>query len=338
MKLAINPTRLRTRNFPKLYNAQFKLSGAADNFIDNSINSDDGVGFIAIKDYTTISFDQQEVNIKAGTTLFIIKPGKLVYGKEIGAKHQRMLYTLASLRSTSSKHAVCYMPINNIGKLSYLSTSAQNRMYAGLHAQETIINELKVKHGDRFEFVSSAIVSSQAPDLIVKIDDLSCQFEIKGRQTSTSSITLFDKSVRRGTNNDALDEIALVFSEGQFVDFETMIDNHKLVNPAVGFPGDVGTPKSGKLPPEFRIRTDPLLLKNIREFLLNKFKQTGDNYFAVFNKDSSPSDQIQIFYTGVGVNSIDAPNFPEINSITLDTYGGSYKGAMRVAVKVQLSQ
>lgn len=336
--LSINPIRVKTHNFPKHHNLDFKFAGQSENFVDCRDNSDDGIGLITLRDFSSTSFDNQLVSIKAGTTVFIVKPGKLVRGKQIGANSTRTLYTLISLKSPQSKYAVCYMPVNNIGKLSYLSSSAQNRMCAGLHAQETIKNELKSKYGNNFEFVSSAIMSSQAPDLVVKINNEPCQFEIKGRQTPTSAITLFDKSVRRGTKNDALDEIALVFSEGKFVDFEAMIDWYRNSNSAVGFPGDNGTPKSGKLPPEFRVRTDPLILTNIRSFLINKFQQNGDNYFAVFNKDNSSSDQIQIFHTGVGSNNISAPTFPNIDGITLDTYGGAYKGAMRVAVKVHLSQ
>jgi hypothetical protein len=176
-------------------------------------------------------------------------------------------------------------------------------------------------------------MSSQAPDVIAEINDQTCQFEIKGRGNQASHITFFDRSIRRGNRDPMLDDVARALVGSDVDSFEQMIDMYRKSNKAVGFPGDKGAPPSGKLPPEFRVHNNPQLFERVRNHLLAHFGEAGDNYFAVLNRDDGKAS---VFWTSLGQNVLQAPMFPPLKMVVLDTYGGAYKGAMRVALKVQL--
>jgi hypothetical protein len=207
----------------------------------------------------------------------------------------------------------------------------QKRLHTGAFAQDFIRQRLEQKYCDSYNFISMAHPGSRIPDLIVQIDSNKLQFEIKGRDTAQSPITFFDKSARRGKTSDVLNRMCNIFTCGVHADFEQMINHYRLSNPAVGYPGDVGTPKSGKMPPEFRIRNDDGLAAQVRAELLDHFRLNGDNYFVVFNRKNVHN--AEIFHTGHGPNPLNAPMLPRLDFVSLDTHGGAYKGSMRVAIK-----
>jgi hypothetical protein len=211
--------------------------------------------------------------------------------------------------------------------------NTQSRIQLGTSAQITIQRELKRRYGSRMRVVSSAPAGSKKPDLIVNVDGKRVQFEIKGRNSSSSHITMFDTSIRRDEPNALLDELAYVISSGKLRSFEQLIDRYRQSNQAVGFPGDERTPKSGKLPPELRT-IEGKYLEPVFLHIMNHFQESGDNYFAVFNRDKR---DVEIYYTGIGPNVLRAPEFPMLSKLIVDTYGGAYEGAMRVALKVKLA-
>ena len=211
--------------------------------------------------------------------------------------------------------------------------NTQSRLSLGSSAQMTIRRELKKRFGDEMRVVSFASAGSKHPDLIVDIKGKRIQIEIKGRTSSNSHITMFDTSVRRGEPNALLDELAYVITNGKIQSFEGLIDMYRQKNPAVGFPGDEGTPRSGKLPPELR-SINAKFLEPVYLHILNHFHESGDNYFALYNRDTR---DVEMYYTGVGPNVLRAPQFPHLSKLIVDTYGAAYEGAMRVALKVKLA-
>jgi len=212
--------------------------------------------------------------------------------------------------------------------------NTQSRLHTGAQTQEFIKQKLEQKYKDSFEFISMARPGSDAPDLIVQINKMKLQFEIKGRDTTQSSVTFFDKSIRRGKRVELLDRMSSIFTRNRYTTFEEMIDGYRATNNCVGYPGDEGTPKSGKLPSELRTRNDHLISAQMHAILLEHFSDNGDNYFAVYNRKNEQT--AEIFYTGYGPNPLNAPALPPLDFIALDTHGGSYKGSMRVAIKGHL--
>jgi hypothetical protein len=132
-----------------------------------------------------------------------------------------------------------------------------------------------------------------------------------------------------------IDALTSALTSTEYQSLEELIDIYREIDMAVGFPGDEGVKKSGKLPPILRVRDDTSILSAARSAVLAHFCRTEDNYFAVYNRDGPTS--VELFYTGHGPNTLGAPMFPDLDAATLDTHGGPYNKSMRVALKVQLN-
>lgn len=207
----------------------------------------------------------------------------------------------------------------------------QSRVIAGHAGQQAVISHLASTYGDQFILVSTSVPSSRAPDIIAEVQGNRIQIEVKSQSSSKSLLTLIDKSIRRGQGHGIFDEIALNHPLVSATTFEQLIDHYRGENQSVGFPGDDGCPKSGKIPPEISMIDHPLSLVNIRQRLLEKLTSNGDNYLAIVNHDGT----IKLMWTSHGDNHLVAPIIPLVKRAKLDTYGGSYSGAMRVALKVE---
>lgn len=292
-------------------------------------NQPGGVGFIAREDREMIKMNGAVIRVKAGTKLFVTQPGTLYSGSEIGGPRANGIYVLVGLKAPHARYATGYMALSNIAN----PANTQTRVAHGAEAQASFAERLATAIGPGFKLISSAPMSSQAPDVVGSVNGQDVQFEIKGRNSQSSHITFFDRSIRRGGNDPMLNDVSAALTQGKLNNFEQMIDAYRKKNKAVGFPGDKGAPPSGKLPPEFRVSDDQALFTSVRQHLIDHFAQAGDNYFAVVNRDTN---QTEIFWTGAGQNPLNAPVFPQLIFVLLDTYGGAYKGAMRVAMKVKL--
>lgn len=215
-----------------------------------------------------------------------------------------------------------------------MSTTRQPRYYTGAKAQEIIKQRFEHLYNDKFEFISMAQPASKLPDLVIKLHERPLQLEVKGRDTANSNITFFDKSIRRGETSNTLNKLCSIFTHERYADFEQMMDSYRNVTPAIGFPGDVGTPKSGKLPQILKATNAHDISNQVREMLVSHFFDHQDNYFAVITHKIA--GQIEIYHTGFGENPLNAPLFPQLSHVMLGTLGGSYKGSMRVAIKGRL--
>jgi hypothetical protein len=297
--------------------------------VSQPANAIGGVGFVTREQREIIKIDGTITTVPAGTKIYISRPGTLYQGSDIGGPRAKGVYVLVGLRSPVARYATGYMALSNIAN----PANIQARVPAGAAAQQSFITRLQASVGEGFKLLSVAPMSSQAPDVIAQINQQTCQFEIKGRNNQAAHITFFDRSIRRGNRDPMLDDVARALMGSNVDSFEQMIDIYRKKNTAVGFPGDKGAPPSGKLPPEFRVHDNPALFERVRAHLLAHFNEAGDNYFAVLNRDDGKAS---IFWTGTGPNPLEAPDFPQLTMVLLDTYGGAYKGAMRVALKVRL--
>jgi len=217
----------------------------------------------------------------------------------------------------------------HISKVAKPSGNRQSRVAHGALAQNSVAEFLHSSVD--YEFVSSAPPGSTAPDLVVSIDGTIQQFEIKGTGSPSAPITLFDKSASRKSYPPLLDRLASIYgtSEDTFV---SLMDHYQSLDPSIGFAGDHGVGKSGKLPSEFRIDC-PDMLHSMRNVLVDHFRDGGDNYFVVYDRGSRTSD---IYFTGHGDNLLGVPDFPMLTQFHLSTYGGPSSGSTRIGLKVKI--
>lgn len=327
------------KNFPEDGNEDFSGAGERTNYIESEKNDD---GFPLLKTVKVIPLKGNDrFELENGNLVHITRPGRLYRGEEIGATPATGVFTKIGRKSPKKKDAIGYVPLSAIEKPA---GAQQSRMQTGSSSQEAVAEKLQQEYGDDYEFVSTATKGSTVPDLVVKIKDQQIQFEIKGTTSPTAPITFFDKSVRRQQQVPLLDKFASTLSYGEASSFTQLVDLHReqqLQNVGdeeepqgiVGFPGDEGTPKSGKLPKEFEVTEDQQLLSRLREDIIEHFGEGGDNYFAIHNRSN---DQIDIYHTGHGPNPLNEGSLPQLRSFKLATYGGPSRGAMRVGLKIKL--
>lgn len=229
--------------------------------------------------------------------------------------------------SGPAERADGYIRISHIEKPSGRN---QSRVSLGEAAQKSVAAYTEVIASDRgiqTSFVSSAPPGSTKPDLIFTSESGDIQFEIKGAGSFDSTITLFDKSVRRGVPT-FLDRFVLPLG---FTSLDNCVEQCSAVDPTIGYAGDPGVVKSGKMPPILDV-LDPDILMDYHATLKDHFANSGDNYFAVYNRTV---DQTLSYHTGHGENILGLPPLPPLSQFKLATYGGPSNGATRVGVKVK---
>lgn len=320
------------KNFPQEGNEDFPGAGERTNYIDSKQNEEEG--FPLIKTVKVLKDDGSKVDIEGGTNVYITEPGNLVRGKDIGATPKTGVFTLISRVSSKQKDALGYVPISAIQKPS---PQGQSRLETGAQTQDLIADKVRemVDEDADVEVVSVAKKGSTAPDVVMKINGKRVQFEVKGTSSASAPITLFDKSMRRGKKDELLDMFADVVTNGEAETFEQAVDLYREEDPTIGFPGDEGVGKSGKLPLAFRVdSSDKTTLRTFRDELIKHFEDGGDNYFVVHNRTKDTVDIYHVF----GPNPIKADKFPQLKQFDVRTYGGPSGGAMRVGVKIKLEK
>jgi len=221
----------------------------------------------------------------------------------------------------------------HISKILKPSNNFQPRLYYGIQAQDDIMHyimEYAHNHGFKYSFISSAKIGSTIPDLIISLNGISQQFEIKGTNSISSLITLFDKATRRTKYSPILDDISLIMTSKLFID---NIDSLRRIDKTIGLSGDEGVCKSGRLPVNLTTR-DPELLRNTKNIVISHLINNKDNYFTIYDRSNGKP---YIYYTGYGKNLLNAPPIPDLEYFSLSTYGGPSNGATRVAIKVKFN-
>jgi hypothetical protein len=178
--------------------------------------------------------------------------------------------------------------------------------------------------------VSAAAPGSKSPDIVASVDAISIQCEVKSNFKFSSPVVTINKTVKRGSLN-LVDELVPVMTSGTWSSVEEAVDYHRLTDTTIGFPGDYGTPNSGKLPKCLKI-IDEEILSNVRLSIISNFHLHQDTYLILVCK--RPTLTPHIFYTGYGENILGALELPPLSMAKLRTYGTARKDSMRVALKV----
>ena len=243
---------------------------------------------------------------------------------------------------------------------------SQKRVAAGTQTQQecaAYVKELCDKKG--IEYASEFTVApsgSTIPDLVMTIDGKRIQFEIKGTNARKNEITFFDITARRSQNAKSkagkaeLDKTAELYIQstpelrtvfrnknGEWGKlrrkrgdeggaFHAIMEYYKSLDPTIGYAGDKGVVKSGKLPAIFKA-TSRDLLRNIHASILQHFTKGGDDYFVIHDRSS---DTFEVYNVNTKNDILKMPNLPQFKQFSLSTYGGPSAAGTRVVYKIKL--
>ena len=230
--------------------------------------------------------------------------------------------------------------------------AVKKRVTAGLASQEVVsiyIKSLAQRAGMTYRVAKKASYGQKDTDIAFVLNGQRVGFEVKGTARAGLKIAVFDKSVRRRNVPAEVASIAQAFLEtlrfagkplreamrasGYPLDFLGLLDyfrDHS--DPAVGLAEDPNTAASGKLPKELST-TDQAVCRAARKVIMDAWHRGGDHYFCVHDKST---DDVDAWHTGLGHDLLQFGAFPQIRSVSLDTYGGQSKGATRVGLKITL--
>jgi hypothetical protein len=225
----------------------------------------------------------------------------------------------------------------------------KRRVRAGLASQEVVAFYVKSYADDlglKYRVARKAGFGQQTTDLQFVIGGRPVNFEVKGAASRTSKITVFDKSVRRRNVPGEIQLVSRAFidtlkfqgrslkeqMQGEYdLDFLGMLDFYRdKQDPTVGLAEDDNSASSGKLPKDLS-SADQVVCRAARDVVLDVLRGAGDHYFCVHDKST---DDVDGWHTGLGSDLLEFGRFPAIKGVSLETYGGSSKGATRIGVKI----
>jgi hypothetical protein len=305
-------------------------------------------------------------SLSAGTTVWFTAPATL-YKRQIsgipgGKVPLDRWFAKVSLKAYD-KPFDGYIMISHVKKPGGKS---QKRVAAGTKTQEecaAFIKELCLKEKISFKSEYSVAPSgSTKPDLVMTIGGKRIQFEIKGTNARANEITFFDVTARRKQNAkseagkaeldataelyiNSVSELKNVFKkQGNTWDkirkksgdgggaFHAIMEYSKSLDPTIGYAGDKGVVKSGKLPSSLKT-TNGGLLKNIHNLILQHFTKGGDDYFVIHDRSS---DTFEVYNVNKQNDILKMPTLPVFKEFRLSTYGGPSAAGTRVGFKIKL--
>ena len=282
----------------------------------------------------------------AGQVVHFTYPAQLYLGQtlKIYGTNTRSIYAAVSLKSHDSA-SDGYVQISHIIKPA---GKKQGRVGAGSKTQDMVADYVKdicyknkIEVEDEYKVARSG---STLPDLVMTIAGKRVQFEIKGTDNSRSPITFFDISVSRsGTPSKVLDGLAENYiaafnlpikGEKNFLD---LMNYYRSKDNKIGFAGDVGVFKSGKLPSELKTLNNTIREKAYK-ILIKHFAEGGDDFFVVQDRSNNT---FSMYYVGGGKSGNvfgekNIPTMPPLSYFELSTYGGASSGNTRVGLKAKL--
>ncbi len=212
-------------------------------------------------------------------------------------------------------------------------SKSQRRLHTGYQAQLSAATAI-CNYIPNATLVSVAPPGSMAPDVIIAVDGINLQFEVKQVKNTTRPLVLINKQVKRDTT-EVLDVLTQLITHND-ISFMQCMDNARRTDKTIGFPSDEGVQISGKLPTILtKKHTHQDSLQVCHSIVTQHLHSKGDNYVAVV--DSSTS-RVFIFFTGLGQNTIQAPPLPQFASMSLKTYGSpsSKNAGVRIGLNVIL--
>ena len=314
-------------------------------------------GFPTLKKTDLLDINGESIgkSINANTTVHFVAPATL-------HKPKGSWIAKVSLKG-HDKPFDGYVVISHVKKPGGKS---QKRVAAGTQTQQecaAYIKELCDKKG--IEYASEFTVApsgSTIPDLVMTIDGKRIQFEIKGTNARKNEITFFDITARRSQNKksqagkaeldktaelyiQSVPELRSVFSKKNGVwgklrskrgdeggAFHAIMEYYKSLDPKIGYAGDEGVVKSGKLPAIFKA-TSRDLLRNIHASILQHFTKGGDDYFVIHDRSS---DTFEVYNVNTKNDILKMPTLPQFKQFRLSTYGGPSAAGTRVGYKIKL--
>jgi hypothetical protein len=319
----------KVAHFPPEDNPKLKGAGERTVYAKLPVNQPPGGGGFRVKRQTPVVKGTTVKSLDAGDRVYFTTPARLFKAADIGQKGVSY-YARVGIRSTMVKDSIGYVPISVLEK----PTRIEGRVATGAQGQEQVFEFLQQTYGDKhtIEHTGGAIIGSKAGDLKVTIDGERMQIEIKNASSPKAPMTLYDKTVRRGKFTQDIDDIIRAITGNSSMSMEKYIDMKRRKDRTIGYPGDKGvTAKSGSFPRVLISQDDPAM-QIAYKAIIRHFAMGDDTHFAI----NHGSGAATIYHTGHGPNPINAPVFPVPTTLLLDTYGGAYRGGMRMGVKIKL--
>jgi hypothetical protein len=209
----------------------------------------------------------------------------------------------------------------------------QTRVDTGAAAQVFVIRDFRRKFpSSKATFLAPR--GSQKTDIIMTMkngEEVHIEVKVAGMR-----ITAYDSSIRRGESDAMLDWAASTLPNNKHkLSFSQLIDEVRKQDRRVGFPGDPGVAKSGKVP-AFPL-TGAAVLNELRKQLIARYKERGDHYLALVVPGTN---EVKYYYiSGPFLRALHADKFPTLSRAQFDTYGWDPKSgnALRAAIKVFIS-
>jgi len=307
-------------------------------------------------------------SISAGTTVWFTAPATLHKRGISGIPGGKVSSTSWFAKVSLKGHDKPFDGYVSISKIKKPGGKSQKRVAAGTKTQQecaAYIKELCDKKG--IEYASEFTVapsSSTKPDLVMTIDGKRIQFEIKGTNARANEITFFDITARRKQNRksqagkEELDAVAELFiiqggptnlkkaltdRSGKWYElrkkkgneggaFHAIMEYSKDLNSTIGYAGDTGVGKSGKLPSVFKT-TNKTLMDQIHAKILEHFIKGGDDYFVIHDRSS---DTFEVYNVNIKNDILKKKTLPQFKQFRMSTYGGPSAAGTRVGFKIKL--
>lgn len=213
-------------------------------------------------------------------------------------------------------------------------------------AADWMLNRFNVNN-NLMTLSSISPIGSKKDDIVLKMSDgTSLSVEVKSILTQ-EVITLVDKQVYRDKVSPEIEQIYSRYSTNLVVggmqlkkamiasgipdNFVGMIDFFKAnFDSKVGFSGDPGVTKSGKMPKETRTNNTELLSKFRDDYKKSLVKKKVSVLCLVRN------DGVECYHTGYSKNPLGLSRLPSFREVLLTTYGSTSNKSTRIALKASL--
>lgn len=210
-----------------------------------------------------------------------------------------------------------------------------NRVNTGESAQKIVADYIKSIHPEIEYEINKP--GSNKPDITIYHNDKKINIEVKNSSNGLKSLhCIFDKSVNRNNIvNNYIETICKKYCQMLSINhinqywFFDLLEYYRSVDVSIGLPGDEGVKKSGKLPKEL-FTDNILILEEFYNIILNHFRETENDYFAIYNKKYNIID---CFFVGNNENILDMPELTNLVFAGISSYGGVSSGSMRIGFK-----
>lgn len=313
----------------------YSNSGTRTNYIPSSLSGYPfSEGFMTKPDsslYTDKSIEQ------ISDPVFFTINAKLYRAEELDIKNcnKKSIFSTVTVNGLAYE-ADGFMSLQSIYKPSPNLTS---RLSNGVDNQ-ILVGEYFRSLNQNVTYTTNKLGSVKT-DVVLNINNtIDLNVEVKSSKSGLKSIhTMFDKSVKRGKiSSPYAEKIAAGYCKFFSIEkttsyLEALIDFFRNDDDTIGFAGDLGVAKSGKLP-RVLMTTEPEILEDLFITMIDHFQENLDHYFAIVDRSTN---KVHAYFVGADEkdNFFKLPNLMKIVRGGLSTYGGACSGNTRVGFKVK---